>query len=188
MRKFTRMMGLQPGFTADQLRRAYLVGCRKLAPDKGGDHRRFTALQEAHGVLKRYAQREEVDLANKIPARPMPESLTAAPTQGPRHKDANSAFAALYGNTGPTLRGHGDWLKQDVPSEHRPPDHVSAARLNETFERLAKARGRGPQAVSTHVVQPVAAFSSVGFDIDDSADDFTFGCLADLQRAYGGAL
>lgn len=189
VREYAKMMGIEASFTREQLRESYLRGCRKLAPDKkGGDTKRFLALQEAYAYLKRHVQRPEVDLHSPIEERAAPTSLVAAPSKGRRHKDVNSAYAALHGESGPLLRGHGDWLKSDIPNDQRPPDRINHARLNETFEKLAHARGRGPLAVSTHVVEPVCAQTSVGYDIEDASDDFTIGHLADLQRAYGGAL
>ena len=188
VRKYTRMMGLEPGFTSDDLRKAYLCGCRKLAPDKGGDHRQFTVLQTANSVLKPYARRKEVEIEKAVRSRADPRTLASDPSKGQRHKSANSAYMAMYGDKGPALRGHGDWLKQDVPPELRPPDSVSMSRLHETFEKLSTARGNGPTTVSTHVVQPIAAYSTIGHDINDAEDDFTIGALADLQRAYGGAM
>lgn len=192
---YARMMGLREGFTRDELRRAYLRGCRKLAPDKGGDVRRFDMLQEANAVLAMHARdgaREQRcdDINNgrsDTPDRPDATQLTAAPAAGRRHKSANDAYAALYGSSGPKLQGHGDWLKRDVPEEHRPPDKISPARLNETFERLASRRGYGPGAVSTHVI-PGAAQTTVAHALHDADEDFTLGALPDLRDAFRGAL
>jgi DnaJ-class molecular chaperone len=189
VREYAKKMGLDATFTREQLRDSYLRGCRKLNPDKkGGDTQRFLALQEAYSYLKRHVHRPEVDLNRPIQERAEPGALVAAPAKGRRHKDVNSAYAALHGDGGPSLRGHGDWLKSEIPDDQRPPDRINHSRLNETFEKIAHARGRGPLAVSTHVVQPVCAHTSVGYDIEDSSDDFTIGNLADLQRAFGGAL
>lgn len=188
VRECAKMMGLAPEFTQDELRKAYLRGCKKLAPDKGGDQARFLAMQDAYAFLKKYARRREVDLSGPIPQRPEPVALTAAPEKGRRHKDVNAAFQALHGQDTPTLRGRGEWLRSDVPESQRPPERISESRLNETFESINRAQGRGPMAVSTHVVKPCCAFTTVGYDIEDSTDDFTIGNLPDLQRAYGGAL
>lgn len=188
IRRAVRMLGLRPDFTKEDLRRAYLRGARKLAPDKGGDERKFIALQDAYSLLKQYARRREVDVDTYLAERAEPSSLAAAPEKGKRHKDVNSAYAALYGSDSPSLQGRGEWLRQEVPQNERPPERVSEARLNETFEAFNKARGRGPLAVSTHVVQPMFASSTVGYSIDDSCDDYTIGTLPDLQLAYGGAM
>lgn len=187
-RRFTRMMGLDENFTRKQLRHAYMCGCRKLAPDKGGDEKKFRKLQEAYEYLSCRASRPNADIETTIQERNDHDNLLAAPQTGRRHKDVNAAYAAMHGDSGPRLRGHGDWLKADVPANLRAPEKISEARLNDTFERIAHSNGRGPLAVSTHVVQPMCAQTSVGFDIEDNCDDFTIGHLADLQRAYNGAL
>lgn len=187
-RECLKMLGLEQDFTPDQLRRRYLRGCRKLSPDKGGDPKLFNKLQEAYTFLRVHARRDEIDLNQPLPPRPAPTTLTAVPSQGRRYKTANDAYAAMYGSDGCTLRGHGDWLKGDVPLEQRPPDRVSESRLNDTFEVLNRSLGRGPQALSTHVVQPMVAHSTVGYDLNDSGEDYTVGHLADLQRAFAGSL
>lgn len=190
-KRFAKMMGLGETFTRDQLRNAYTRGCRKLAPDKGGDARKFRKLQEAYEYLLGRATRPKVDIEGTIEARELQnDEFRAAPQQNgrPRHKDANAAYAALHGNGGPRLRGHGDWLKKDAPSNLRAPEKISESKLNDTFERIAHMNGRGPLAISTHVVRPMCAPSSLGYDIDDNCDDFTMGTLPDLQRAYNGAL
>ena len=54
-----KRMGLRIGFTERELRKAYMTGCRKLAPDKGGDARAFIKLQRAHSILLPFAGRPE---------------------------------------------------------------------------------------------------------------------------------
>ena len=217
-----RLMGLKPGFTERELRNAYLRGCRKLAPDKGGDAQSFIALQNAHAILLPHARRDDMGSSSSAQdtmdgmldqrgerrndqqasqgpvtpqmaqaARTAPEQLTTN-TRGadgqPRFKDANTAYQALHGDEGPKLRGYGDWLKQDVRPELRPPEHISQARLHDTFENLANKRGDAPWTVSTNVVEPLHANTSVGHPIFDDAEDYSDGrWLADLQAAYGPA-
>jgi curved DNA-binding protein CbpA len=179
-----KQLGLEPGFTHEQLRRAYLRGSRKLSPDKGGDADKFIAMQKAHAFLLRLAAREEVDLDAPLPERTDP--VPVRPDSKPRFKSANDAYLAENGDRIPMVRrGHGDYLKRDVNPDLRPPDRINAKRLNTEFERIAQARGATPLTVSTHVVAPVYASGSVGHPIIDDADDFTEQGLADLQAAYG---
>lgn len=190
-----RVMGLrhghaEPEFTERDLRKAYLRSCKKLSPDKGGDAERFVALRNAYEHLKPYARRR-ADTAPTESGPPVYRGHVPQVSQnstGPRHKNVEAAYAAMYGDRGPEARfaGRGDWLKQDVPTSERAPENVGMSRLHETFERVTQ---RGPTTVSTYVVEPSVAHTTVGHDIhDEGTDDFSIGTLADLQYAYRGAL
>ena len=181
-RECMKQLGLEPGFTQDHLRRAYLRGSRKLSPDKGGDANKFIAMQRAHAFLVPLADREQVDLDAPLPERTDPVRTETKP----RFKSANDAFLAENGEHIPMAkRGHGDYLKRDVNPDLRPPDRINAKRLNTEFERIAEARGATPLTVSTHVVSAAFAAGSVGHPIIDDAEDFSEQGLADLQAAYG---
>lgn len=195
-----RMMGLDTGYTEADLRKAYKKGCKKLAPDKGGCASDFVKLQKAHALLIPFARRSEVHVTletaqltrdgaagEESVSRGGEAHQGASANQGnKKYKSVNEAYAAIHGNVEGRLRGHGDWLKRDVREDLRPPEKVPEARLHETFEKLSASRGTGPWTVSTHVVKPLDADTSVGYPIHDDAEDYSDGrWLADLQAAYG---
>lgn len=209
-----KQLGLEAGFTTKQLRTAFLRGSFKLSPDRGGDAAKFIALQKANAHLANYARREEVDIANdleralaerqsalaEVSGRKSPGELSGpggdssqarksedAQTNRPRYKNVADAFSAVHGDQSELVkRGHGGYLQREVRSEFRPPDRIAPARLNSEFERINQARGAPPLTVSTHVVEPVCAQSTIAYPIYDDAEDFGDGrYLSDLQAAYG---
>ena len=190
-----KRMGLHPGFTERQLRKAYMTGCRKLAPDKGGDAQDFIKLQRAHSLLLPFAVRPEttVSMASAQLTRDgagqgsIPRDSRDAPVApAKKYKSVNEAYTAIHGDATSRMRGHGDYMKRDVRAELRAPDKISQARLHETFEKVSASRIKTPLTVSTHVVQPLKATTSVGHPIHDETDDYGDGrWLTDLQTAYG---
>jgi len=197
-----KQMGLQLGFSQQDLRKAYLRGCRKLAPDKGGDAESFDKLQRAYTTLLPLAMRPEiaVDMASARASRGDASGSTSAAHHGigngheriaghaKKFKTANEAYEAIHGDASKRMRGHQDYLRRDVRPELRAPDKIPEARLHETFDRVAAKRSETPWTVSTHVVKPLEADTSVGHPIHDDDDDYGDGVwLTDLQRAYGPA-
>lgn len=181
-----KKMGLPPNFTEKQLRRAYLTGCRKLAPDKGGDAAAFVELQSAHAILLPIAHRHQDPSASKDTGEN--EGRAPQPSLPRKYKTANEAYAAIHGDAESRMRGYGDWLKREVRPELRPPDKIPEARLHETFDKIANSKRGAEWTVSTHVVQPLNASTSVGHPIHDDVEDFSDGrWMADLQNAYGPA-
>ena len=183
-----KQLGLEAGFDQKQLKAAYLKGSLKLSPDRGGDANKFIALQKAHAHLIPLARRAEVNLNAPLPERPARASLVAdGGKSGPRFKSVDDAFSTIHGDVSETIkRGHGEYLKKEVRPELRPPDKISPAHINTVFEKVSRAREPAPSTVSTHVVSPMEAQSTVAYPIYDDADDFGDGrSLADLQAAYG---
>ena len=189
-----KRMGLGPGFTERQLRKAYMTGCRKLAPDKGGDASAFIKLQRAHSLLLPFAVRPEttVSLASAQLTRDGTGQEGIARSSGDasepskkKYKNVNEAFNAIHGDATSRMRGHADYMKQDVRKDFRAPEKIPQARLHETFEKVSASRS-APWTVSTHVVRPLDAVTSVGHPIHDETDDYGDGrWLTDLQTAYG---
>ena len=190
-----KRMGLRLGFTEQELRKAYMTGCRKLAPDKGGDAQAFIKLQRANAILLSYATRPEtrvtMESAQLTRDGAGQEGIArdckdTPPTSGKKYKNVNEAYVAIHGDATKRMRGHADYMKRDVRAELRAPDKIPEARLHETFEKVSATRGPEPWTVSTHVVQPLEAMTTVGHPIHDEADDYGDGrWLTDLQTAYG---
>ena len=191
LHKCAKMMGLGPDFDTDQLRRSYLRGCKKLAPDKGGDTRKFQDLQRVHALLVPYARRVGSDqttsdmqqCVSRLQVQHDRERTREQP--GKRYATANAAYEAIHGGSSSArTRGHGQWLKSDVAPELRPPDRIPFKQLNSEFERIRQA-ANATTTVSTHVIAPMLAYGTVGSLIDDADEDFTSEHGVDLQRAFG---
>ena len=191
-----KRMGLHPGFTQKQLRKAYMTGCRKLAPDKGGDAGAFIKLQRAHSILLPLARRAEtrvsLESAQLTRDGAGQESIArsdrdvSTPSATKKYKNVNEAYHAIHGDATNRMRGHADYMKREVRAELRAPDKIPQAKLHETFEKVSASRSTTPLTVSTHVVKPLDAATSVGHPIHDETDDFGDGrWLTDLQTAYG---
>lgn len=204
-----KRMGLCHEFTEQQLRKAYMTGCRKLAPDKGGDAEAFIKLQRAHSLLLPLARRPEtrVNMASALLTRNGhgQEGIAREGRNGPhneddggrgngdpsctsakKYKNVNEAYSAIHGDAMSRMRGHSDYMKRDVRAELRAPEKIPEARLHETFEKISASHPKGPLTVSTHVVKPLEASTSVGHPIHDETDDYGDGVwLTDLQTAYG---
>ena len=55
LREDYRVLGVEPGASADEVQAAYREKARKLHPDRGGDEREFSRVNEAYRRLKREA-------------------------------------------------------------------------------------------------------------------------------------
>lgn len=186
VRESARMMGLEDDFDERDLRRAYLRGCKKLAPDKGGSKEKFQELQRAHAILRSHAVKAGCDGDSAaLDQRVDDLKQTSLPDLPRKYNSANAAYESMYGDPILRMHGYGEWLKQDVPDQLRPPERIAPNRLNETFERIQEKRQR--LVVSTHVVSPLMAHGTVGAPIEDNVEDFTDTAkgMLDLQRAYG---
>jgi hypothetical protein len=187
-------MGLRLDFTEKELRRAYMTGCRKLAPDKGGDADAFIMLQRSHSLLLPMATRPEVKVTMESAQLTRDgggqESIERGPKNMPStsklYKNVNEAYGAIHGDASNRMRGYADYMKRDVRAELRAPDKIPENRLHATFEKISASRSSTLLTVSTHVVRPLDAATSVGHPIHDETDDFGDGrWLTDLQTAYG---
>lgn len=71
MANYYEILGVKPGATADQIKKAYKKRAKKLHPDVGGDVDKFQELEEAHRILSDPDERAYYDQHGKAkPAAP----------------------------------------------------------------------------------------------------------------------